>query len=87
MSTTWPSGGGCVYACRDSRQKAYGYFANGVRMGYAKFDDNGSLYQKVLVGQAQPDAQFSIVWTTSDAVKPEPYDPLSFPGKTCGAPK
>jgi urea transport system substrate-binding protein len=56
-------------------------------LGKTRFDDNGSLYQKVLVGQAQPDAQFAVVWSTEAAIKPEPYDPLSFPGKTCGAPK
>ena len=26
-------------------------------------------------------------WGSDDAVKPEPYDPLSFPGKTCSGPK
>jgi hypothetical protein len=42
MKTIWPSGGACVYACKDSRQKAYGYFVNGVRSGYARVDDNGN---------------------------------------------
>jgi len=87
-----------VYAWKAAVEKAKSFDPKAVRkaapgieietaLGPAKFDVNGSLYQKVLVGQAQPDAQFAIVWTTSDAVKPEPYDPLSFPGKTCGAPK
>ncbi len=87
-----------VYAWKAAVEKAKSFDPKVVRkaapgieldsaMGKARFDANGSLYQKVLVGQAQPDAQFAIVWSTEEAVKPEPYDPLSFPGKTCGAPK
>jgi urea transport system substrate-binding protein len=87
-----------VYAWKAAVEKAKSFDPKTVRkaapgiefetaMGKAKFDVNGSLYQKVLVGQAEPDAQFKIVWSTDDAVKPEPYDPLSFPGKTCGAPR
>jgi urea transport system substrate-binding protein len=87
-----------VYAWKAAVEKAKSFDPRAVRkaapgiefdtaLGKAKFDGNGSLYQKVLVGQAQPDAQFSVVWSTEDAVKPEPYDPLSFPGKTCGAAK
>jgi urea transport system substrate-binding protein len=87
-----------VYAWKAAVEKAKSFDPKAVRkaapgieldtaLGKAKFDDNGSLYQKVLVGQAQPDAQFMVVWSTEDAVKPEPYDPLSFPGKTCGAPQ
>jgi urea transport system substrate-binding protein len=87
-----------VYAWKAAVEKAKSFDPKVVRkaapgieldsaMGKARFDANGSLYQKVLVGQAQPDAQFAIVWSTEEAVKPEPYDPLSFPGKSCGAPK
>jgi urea transport system substrate-binding protein len=87
-----------VYAWKAAVEKARSFDPKMVRkaapgieletaLGKARFDDNGSLYQKVLVGQAQPDAQFKIVWSTDAAVKPEPYDPLSFPGKTCGAPR
>jgi urea transport system substrate-binding protein len=87
-----------VYAWKAAVEKARSFDPKVVRkaaagidletpLGKTKFDDNGSLYQKVLVGQALPDAQFAIVWSTEMAIKPEPYDPLSFPGKTCGAPK
>ena len=87
-----------VYAWKAAVEKAKSFDPKVVRkaapgieldtpLGKTKFDDNGSLYQKVLVGQAQPDAQFAIVWSTEAAIKPEPYDSLSFPGKTCGAPK
>ena len=87
-----------VYAWKAAVEKAKSFDPKAVRkaapgveidsaMGKAKFDVNGSLYQKVLVGQAQPDAQFTVVWTSDEPVKPEPYDAMSFPGKTCGAPK
>jgi urea transport system substrate-binding protein len=87
-----------VYAWKAAVEKAKSFDPKAVRaaapgvevdtaMGKARFDANGSLYQKVLVGQAQPDAQFTIVWSSSEPVKPEPYDPMSFPGKTCGPPK
>ena len=87
-----------VYAWKAAVEKAKSFDPKLVRkaapgieldtpLGKTRFDDNGSLYQKVLVGQAQPDAQFAIVWSTEAAIRPEPYDPLSFPGKTCGAPK
>jgi urea transport system substrate-binding protein len=87
-----------VYAWKAAVEKARSFDPRAVRkaapgveidtaLGKARFDDNGSLYQKVLVGQARPDAQFAVVWSTTEPVKPEPYDPLSFPGKTCGAPK
>jgi urea transport system substrate-binding protein len=87
-----------VYAWKAAVEKVKSFDPKAVRkaaagieldtpLGKTKFDDNGSLYQKVLVGQAQPGAQFAIVWSTEALIKPEPYDPLSFPGKTCGAPK
>jgi urea transport system substrate-binding protein len=87
-----------VYAWKASVEKAKSFDPKLVRkaaagvevdsaMGKARFAENGSLDQKVFVGQAKPDGQFEVVWNTDDSVKPEPYDPLSFPGKTCGAPK
>ena len=87
-----------VYAWKAAVEKAKSFEPKAVRaaapgvevdtaMGKARFDGNGSLYQKVLVGQAQPDAQFTIVWSSAEPVKPEPYDPMSFPVKTCGPPK
>ena len=52
-------------------------------MGKVKFAENQSLYQTAYVGQLRPDGQFKIVWDSKRPVKPEPYDPLTFPGKTC----
>jgi urea transport system substrate-binding protein len=86
-----------VYAWKAAVEKAKSFDPTAVRkaavgvevsspMGKVRFDGNQSLYQKVAIGQAKLDGQFSIVWSTEDLVKPEPYDPLSFPGKTC-APK
>ena len=52
-------------------------------MGKVKFAENQSLYQTAYVGQLRPDGQFKVVWDSKRPVKPEPYDPLTFPGKTC----
>jgi len=52
-------------------------------MGPVKFMDNNSLIQTAYIGQSMPDGQFKIIWTSPAAVNPDPYDPVSFPGKTC----
>jgi len=52
-------------------------------MGPVKFMDNNSLVQTAYIGQSQPDGQFKIIWTSPAAVNPDPYDPVTFPGKTC----
>jgi urea transport system substrate-binding protein len=52
-------------------------------LGRVRFAENQSLYQTVYIGELQGDAQFKILWSTKEPVKPEPYDPLAFPGKTC----
>jgi urea transport system substrate-binding protein len=52
-------------------------------MGPVKFMDNNSLVQTAYIGQSQPDGQFKIIWTSPAAVAPDPYDPVTFPGKTC----
>lgn len=46
--------------------------------------DNQSLSKAVRVGKLLPDGQFEVIWGTDEPVAPEPYDPLAFPGKTCG---
>ena len=46
-----------------------------------------SLYQTAYVGQLQPDGQFKILWQSKGPLMPEPYDSLSFPGKTCTIPQ
>jgi len=52
-------------------------------MGPVKFMDNNSLVQTAYIGQSQPDGQFKIIWNSTAAINPDPYDPVSFPGKTC----
>ncbi len=52
-------------------------------MGPVKFKDNNSLVQTAYIGESQPDGQFKIIWTSPAPVDPDPYDPVSFPGKTC----
>lgn len=52
-------------------------------MGKVKFDANQSLYQTAYVGQLKADGQFKILWDSKKNIKPEPYDALAFPGKTC----
>jgi urea transport system substrate-binding protein len=54
-----------------------------VGMGETKFATNQSLVQTAYVGQLLPDGQFKILWQSKAPVVPVPYDPLSFPGKTC----
>ena len=52
-------------------------------MGKTKFATNQSLYQTAYVGELQPDAQFKILWQSKGPIFPQPYDPLTFPGKKC----
>ncbi|OCC22395.1 urea ABC transporter substrate-binding protein [Croceicoccus estronivorus] len=52
-------------------------------LGMAKFMDNNSLIQTAYIGQSQADGQFKILWSSKEAIKPDPYDPVTFPGKTC----
>src|SRR5450631_179124 len=54
-----------------------------VGMGETKFASNQSLVQTAYVGQVLPSGQFKILWQSKAPVAPVPYDPLSFPGKTC----
>ncbi len=52
-------------------------------MGKVRFDRNQSLYQVAYVGRLDGSGQFRILWQSREPIKPEPYDPLVFPGKTC----
>jgi len=54
-------------------------------LGSVKFAGNQSMVQTGYIGELQPDGQFKIVWTSPGTIAPEPYDPLSFPGKVCKA--
>jgi urea transport system substrate-binding protein len=54
-----------------------------VGLGKTEFANNQSLTQTAYVGQLLPNGQFKILWASKTPVVPVPYDPLSFPGKTC----
>jgi urea transport system substrate-binding protein len=54
-----------------------------VGAGSTKFASNQSLTQTAYVGQLRPDGQFKIIWHSEKPLVPQPYDPLSFPGKSC----
>lgn len=65
------------------REAAYGLVLEDTPMGTVTIDSNQSIFQTVYVGQIGADGQFDIIWDSGDAVEPEPYDPLAFPGNTC----
>jgi len=52
-------------------------------MGKTKFAANQSLVQTAYVGQLDPEGQFKILWDSGKPIYPQPYDPLTFPGKKC----
>jgi urea transport system substrate-binding protein len=52
-------------------------------MGPIAVKANGSISQRVYIGESSDGGQFKIVWDSKKAVNPEPYDKLTFPGKTC----
>ena len=52
-------------------------------LGGVSFAANQSMVQTGYIGELQPDGQFKIVWQSTAPIEPEPYDPLTFPGKTC----
>lgn len=55
----------------------------GTAMGPVQFASNQSLYQTAYVGQLQPSGQFNILWKSKEPLRPEPYDALAFPGRSC----
>ena len=65
------------------REASYGLVLEDTPMGTITIDSNQSIFQTVYVGQIDVDGQFDIIWDSGDAVEPEPYDPLAFPGNTC----
>lgn len=52
-------------------------------LGDTKFASNQSLVQTAYVGSLLPSGEFKIIWASKGPIAPVPYDPLSFPGKTC----
>ncbi len=54
-------------------------------LGKVKFAPNQSMVQTGYIGELQPDGQFKIIWSSPGPIEPQPYDPLTFPGKSCAA--
>jgi urea transport system substrate-binding protein len=52
-------------------------------LGKVKFHANNSLVQTAYIGEADDKGQFKILWTSKGSITPEPYDPVTFPDKTC----
>ncbi|GLS98947.1 urea ABC transporter substrate-binding protein [Sphingobium jiangsuense] len=84
-----------VYAWKAAVEKAGGFDPEKVRkaaatlgsfatpMGPVSFAANQSLVQKAYIGRLKADGQFEILSDSGEAIQPEPYDPLAFPGKSC----
>ncbi|WP_108260547.1 urea ABC transporter substrate-binding protein [Mangrovicoccus ximenensis] len=53
-------------------------------MGPVSFAPNQSLRQSAHVGKLDAEGRFEILWSSAAMIEPEPYDALTFPGKTCG---
>jgi urea transport system substrate-binding protein len=65
------------------RKAAVGLKFADVGLGTTPFAANQSLVQTAYVGELLPSGQFKVLWQSKGPVEPIPYDPLSFPGKTC----
>ncbi|WP_293675856.1 urea ABC transporter substrate-binding protein [uncultured Phenylobacterium sp.] len=52
-------------------------------LGAVKFMANNSLVQTGYIGQLDAAGKFKVIWTSPAPIEPEPYDPVTFPGKTC----
>lgn len=84
-----------VYVWKAAAEKARSFDPDAVRkaavtlpwmetpMGKVRFDTNQSLYQTAYVGVLEATGQFKVLWQSRGPIRPEPYDPLTFPGKTC----
>jgi urea transport system substrate-binding protein len=84
-----------VYAWKAAVEKAGSFDVDKVRkaatelgaipspMGDIKFAPNQSMVQTAYIGKLKADGQFEIISDSKAAIDPQPYDPLTFPGKTC----
>lgn len=84
-----------VYIWAAAAEKAKSFDPNKVRdaavtlgfmdspLGEVKFAQNQSMVQKAYIGELKTDGQFKIIWSSPKEVEPQPYDPLTFPGKSC----
>jgi urea transport system substrate-binding protein len=65
------------------RKAIVGVKLDATPMGPVSIENNGSMTQQVYIGQSEAGGQFKVLWQSKGAIKPEPYDKLAFPGKTC----
>ncbi|WP_349295161.1 urea ABC transporter substrate-binding protein (plasmid) [Thioclava sp. 'Guangxiensis'] len=83
-----------VYAWKAAVEKAGSFETDAVRkaavdldvatpMGDVAFAPNQSLTQTAYVGKLDENGKFDIVWKSEGEITPEPYDALTFPGKSC----
>lgn len=83
-----------VYAWKAAVEKAGSFDTDAVRaaaidltfdtpMGSVSFAPNQSLRQTAYVGKLTEEGTFDIVWQSDAMIDPEPYDALTFPGKSC----
>ncbi len=53
-------------------------------VGKYKVDpQNHHTWKPVYIGKIKPDGQFEVVWKTKDWVRPEPWSPVTYPGRGC----
>jgi len=52
-------------------------------LGAVKFIANNSLVQTGYIGQLDANGKFKVIWNSPAPIDPEPYDPVTFPDKTC----
>lgn len=52
-------------------------------MGTVSFAPNQSLRQTAYVGELNESGKFDILWQSEGMIEPQPYDPLTFPNKSC----
>jgi urea transport system substrate-binding protein len=65
------------------RQALSGLSLNDSPLGPISVAANGSLNQRAYIGEADARGQFRLRWSSPSIIKPQPYDPLVFPNKTC----
>ena len=53
-------------------------------VGKYKVDpENHHTWKPVYIGKIRPDGQFEVVWKTKEWVRPEPWSPVTYPGRGC----
>jgi urea transport system substrate-binding protein len=65
------------------RRALIGLKLNDTPLGAVRVEANGSLSQRVYIGEADRQGQFQVRWSSGNTISPQPYDPLLFAGRTC----